>query len=445
MDDGRTFEGLNAKPAHTKMAASNMPHTGPASGWEELRSLQRHPGAAKDAWESLANTTKWQNGRTIDAGDDFAALPEKATDFAQIRAAELAEVIKCPEFVGLNYDSAHIVDPRASVLRQLLANGSTWEQAAAHFSTPAKSITAEQAKQALAQEQAKVANFNAELATLPAGTKFRVHPYGPLSPFCPGHSCKTNASEQTKVEFSGDAMQQIAALKDKGQDVDLTVVMGFWTPESASELPSSDMEITQYSTMCQEFVRQSGYAAAGGAGLILELGNETNVNRFTQIGDAQPFNTPAFASQSSPAAYAKVYARTASDLKAQFPAIKISLAGTAFYDPTYVSAVIEQVEATQSGLIDVISFHPYRDTVQNGTATIKNGQSVIGRDTYVEQLQRLRDLAGSVGAELTVGEVSLGDFGHSVNLAEQARNTELAIQTNTVNYIWPGSQILRYA
>ena len=93
----------------------------------------------------------------------------------------------------------------------------------------------------------------------------------------------------------------------------------------------------------------------------------------------------------------------------------------------------------------MISFHPYRDTVQNGTATIKNGQSVIGRDTYVEQLQRLRDLAGSVGAELTVGEVSLGDFGHSVNLAEQARNTELAIQTNTVNYIWPGSQILRYA
>ena len=234
--------------------------------------MQRHPGAAKDAWESLANTTKWQNGRAIDAGDDFAALPEKATDFAQIRAAELAEVIKCPEFVGLNYDSANIVDPRASVLRQLLANGSTWEQVAAHFSTPAKSITAEQAKQALAQEQAKVANFNAELATLPVGTKFRVHPYGPLSPFCPGRSCKTNTSEQTKVEFSGDAMQQIAALKDKGQDVDLTVVMGFWTPESASELPSSDMEVTQYSTMCQEFVRQSGYAAAGGAGKRRSLG-----------------------------------------------------------------------------------------------------------------------------------------------------------------------------
>ena len=338
--------------------------------------------------------------------------PEAVTSYEIIRARELGEVVRDPEHIGLNFDSAHIVSPnvrrRALAAENYLASGGTLKDLAARYSTPDHPITPEKVQLAIQAELSKPARLARELSELPAGAKFRIHPDGPQSPFSVTECIHADANSHAVANFDPDAMRQIAILKEKAAGSDLTVVMSLWRADYDSDLPNTPAEIAR-------------------------------------DGDARPFDRESFANSSSPDDYAKFYTEVASTLKSEFPRLKLAVAGTAFYDPTYLSRVVSQVAAQNPHLIDVLSFHPYRDTSTHGTAEIKDNQKIPCSLNFEEQLERLRTIAKTVDATVNVGEVSFTqEWGRSIDTFEQARNTALAQKLDVVNYLWPGEQILRY-
>ena len=374
--------------------------------------------------------------------------PETVSDYDTVRARELGEVIKSPDAVGLNLDSSSIVNPRnlrgMAFVEESLADGKTMEEISEQISSRyGKTITPEQIQSAINSEKEKIATFDEEIDSLPDGTKFRVHSSGSQSPFVVSECVKINDNGEKRIVFDEVAMNQIKKLKGKAGDSGLTVVMNMFAKESGANTPRTPEEIESYLLMCREFIKQTGFE--NGKGLTLELGNETNVNRNTTDNGFKPFDKEEFGDSSSPKEYADFYYQVASKLKSEFPELKLSLAGTAFYDKEYVEKVINSVQAHEKGLIDVISFHPYRGSVEEGTAEIVDNKKQKSNLNFDEQFAEMKKLADAIGAEVTVGEVSFTkEWGKSINTKEQARNTEKSHELGITSYIWPGCQILKY-
>ena len=374
--------------------------------------------------------------------------PEAVTDYDTVRERELGEVIKSPDVIGLNLDSSNIADPNKirgiEFVEKSLAEGKTMEEISEQISLQfGRPFTPEQIQSAIDSEKAKLEMFEKEIDSLPDGTKFRVHSSGPRSPFVVSECIGTNEDGEKQVVFNEIAMKQIKLLKEKAGDSGLTVVMNMFTKENGANLPKTPEEIDNYFQMCEAFVRQASFG--DGNGLTLELGNETNVNRNTTDGDFKPFDKDEFGDSSSPEEYADFYYQVATRLKNEFPELKLSLAGTAFYDKDYVEKVVNSVQAREGGLIDVVSFHPYRGTVEEGTAEIVGNTKQNSNLSFDEQFAGMKEIADTIGAEVTVGEVSFTkDWGKSINTFEQAKNAEKSRALGTTSYIWPGCQILKY-
>jgi hypothetical protein len=329
-------------------------------------------------------------------------------------------------------------------VEESLADGKTMEEISEHFSFQyGRTITPEQIQSAIDFEKEKIATFDKEIDSLPDGTRFRVHSSGSQSPFVVSECVKTNENGEKQVAFNEVAMGQIEKLKEKADDSGLTVVMNMLAKENGANVPKTSEEIENYFLMCREFIRQAGFV--DGKSLTLELGNETNVNRNTEDRGIKPFDREEFSDSSSPEEYADFYYQVASRLKGEFPELRLSLAGTAFYDKEYIEKVINSVQAREEGLIDVISFHPYRGSVEEGTAEIINNKKQQSHLSFDEQFMEMKKLANAIGAEVTVGEVSFAkEWGKSINTIEQAKNTRKSRELGTTSYIWPGCQILKY-
>lgn len=374
--------------------------------------------------------------------------PETVSNYDFVRARELGEVMKSPDVVGLNLDSSSIVSP--SNLREIkfveesLADGKTMEEISEYYSSQyGITITPERIQSAINFEKEKLIVFDREIDSLPEGAKFRVHSSGSQSPFVVSECVKTNENGENQIVFNEIAMKQIEKLKEKAGDSGLTVVMNMLTKENGANVPKTPEEIEKYLLMCREFIKQAGFK--DGKNLTLELGNETNVNRNTDDRGFKPFDREEFADSSSPEEYADFYYQIASGLKSEFSELKLSLAGTAFYDKEYVEKVVNSVQERKEGLIDVISFHPYRGSVEEGTAEIVNNEKQKSNLSFDEQFAEMKKIADAIGAEVTVGEVSFTkEWGKSINTLEQAKNTEKSRRLGTTSYIWPGCQILKY-
>ena len=374
--------------------------------------------------------------------------PETVSDYGIVRARELGEVIKSPDTVGLNLDSSSIVNPRnlrgIKYVEESLSDGKTMEEISEHFSFQyGRAITPEQIQSAIDFEKEKIVIFDKEIDSLPDGTRFRVHSSGSQSPFVVSECIRVDETGKKQVVFNEIAMKQIERLKEKAGDSGLTVVMNMFAKESGANIPKTPEEIENYLLMCREFIKQTGFG--NGKGLTLELGNETNVNRNTSDNGYRPFDKEEFGDSSSPEEYADFYYQVANKLKGEFPELKLSLAGTAFYDKEYVEKVVSSVQAREKGLIDVISFHPYRGDVEEGTAEIVNNEKKKSNLSFDEQFAEMKKIANAIGAEVTVGEVSFTkEWGKSINTIEQAKNTSKSRELGTTSYIWPGCQILKY-
>lgn len=374
--------------------------------------------------------------------------PEAVSDYEVVRTRELGEVIKAPDVVGINLDSSSIVNPRnlreMNYVEKMLDEGRNIEEISDYYSEKYQmDITPDRLQSAMNEEKEKIRIFEKEVESLPEGTKFRVHSSGPQSPFTVAESVKIAENGEKQVIFNRTAMGQIELLKRKAGDSDLTMVMNFWSEETSGNIPNTPNEMEDYLLMCREFVRQAGFDS--GKGLTLELGNETNVNRNTMDKGNKIFDKPEFSDDSSPEEYADFYYQVASELKSEFPKLKLSLAGTAFYDKEYIEKVVNSVQARKEGLIDVVSFHPYRGTADEGTAEIVDNKKQNSNLSFDEQFAEMKRIADAIGAKVTIGEVSFTkEWGESINTSEQAKNTQKCRELGAACYIWPGSQIIKY-
>ena len=399
--------------------------------------------------EKISNTTENVAGQDNEASDyPPFENPERVTDYDTVRARELGEVIKSPDVIGLNLDSSSIVNPTIlrgmSFVEKSLADGKTMEEISEHFSSQyGRPINPEQIQSVINSEMRKLEIFDREIDSLPKGTKFRVHSSGPQSPFVVSECIRADGDGEKQVVFNEIAMKQIEKLKEKTGDSGLTVVMNMFSKENGANVPKTPEEIENYFFLFFTFINQAGFG--DGKGLTLELGNETNVNRNTSDNGFRPFDKEEFGDSSSPEEYADFYYQVANKLKSEFPELKLSLAGTAFYDKEYVAKVVNSVQSRKEGLIDIISFHPYRSTVEEGTAEIVNNRKQNSSLSFDEQFAEMKRIADTIGAEVTVGEVSFTkEWGKSVNTSEQVKNTQKSRELKTTSFIWPGRQILKY-
>lgn len=160
------------------------------------------------------------------------------------------------------------------------------------------------------------------------------------------------------------------------------------------------------------------------------------------------FDKVDFADHADPIKYAHMYTKVASAIKARFPNVEVAIAGTAMFDEGYLNAVITEVLAESGGnkgLIDKISFHPYRTTLEEGATTFIDGKRISSDLNYDEQLNRMTALAAITDARFDVGEVSFSnEHGVSVDTIELHKNSAHAREHGLKSYIWPEDEILTY-
>lgn len=294
------------------------------------------------------------------------------------------------------------------------------------------------------KEGGKLEAFADRVNAFPNGCHFRVHPFPPASPF----SLEQGVDPDGYVCLDNNAMDQMRALKDKAAD--MTVVIAPYTKENGCHVPVGD-ERDMYTDLCRSFIKESGFDASRGKGLVLELGNEMNLY---QGSDKSFQNNEVFPRDKvSPEQYADWYYDTVTELKKEFPDLKCSIAGTAFYDFKFVKDVVNELEKKPDGLntVDVISFHPYRNDFSSGTAVVKDGVITDKQMSYEKQEQLLDKMADYINqgrtdggsCEMTVGEISYcqdGEFGKSVDFEQMS--VEANSNRDVKRYMWPTESML---
>lgn len=392
--------------------------------------------------------------------------PEAMTDPNLIHARELEIVSEHPNTFGYNLESSSITDPQTRQLaltaKDILDSGSQFSDVISFLqhhlphdeTTIAKlsHLTEDSLHAAIDNELSKDQLLDDTLSKLPDGTKFRINPHAPLSPFSlPQATISHDASNNPTIHIDDYAIEQIKKIKNKTKNSELTVVISqIHTDQNGNLTSDIPSDATDYIALCQSFIEQSGYNQQSGQGLVLELGNECNMCH--QHGGI--FSSNAFPSHSDPIAYGNFYFDTASALKSTYPNLKLSLSGTAFYDPDFIEQAIHQIQTRadvgglNTPLIDIISFHPYRRTVEYATTTVQGeGYTSTQGQTFEDQLSHLKSLAKPLGATVTIGEVSFyqDDFGESINELEMYKNAEQnenSLADAPITYIWPGERIV---
>ena len=111
-------------------------------------------------------------------------------------------------------------------------------------------------------------------------------------------------------------MVQVRKIREKAAGSELTVVMNQLHKDKDGKLTSNIPENpSDYISLCQSFVEQSGYSEQAGKGLVLELGNECNMSHES---DGPLFKSEAFAESVDAEAYANFYFETAKVSKGFF-------------------------------------------------------------------------------------------------------------------------------
>ena len=478
-----------------------------------IDSPEKVPGALDNSqptgWEGVAAmANKYPKGDEI----VDSTKPEESSKFTEmknleeIHNCEIDMVAENPDVLGYNIDSKLIICPerrkQAIRAKEFLDSGGDITVLSEQFGQPAGRI-----QEAIDEELLKDKMLDDMLSRLPEGVIFRINPHAPQSVFSVANSERiTNENGENRFRIDGNVMAQVRKIREKAAGAELLVVMNQLHKDKDGELTSNIPENpADYIDLCQSFIEQSGYSEQAGKGLVLELGNECNMSHES---NGPLFKSEAFAETVDAEAYANFYFETAKALKASFPDIKLSLTGTAFYDYDFTKQVIDIIQARkdvdeslkETKLIDVISFHPYRRTVESPTPFMSNGkelsepevrkrsqeyweslgaeekdaskqeilaglteeekaiaaklsseeiESSIAYKAYANfdhQLESLREIADQIGAEVTVGEISFyaGEWGESIDENEQERNAVYGREMGYTSLLWPGEQIVKH-
>lgn len=478
-----------------------------------IDSPEKVPGALDNSqptgWEGVAAmANKYPKGDEI----VDSTKPEESSKFTEmknleeIHNCEIDMVAENPDVLGYNIDSKLIIWPerrkQAIRAKEFLDSGGDIAVLSEQFGLPAGRI-----QEAIDDELLKDEMLDDMLSRLPEGVIFRINPHAPQSVFSVANSERiTNENGENRFRIDSDVMTQVRKIREKAAGSELLLVMSQLHEDEDGELTSNIPENpADYIDLCQSFIEQSGYSEQAGKGLVLELGNECNMSHES---NGPLFKSEAFAETVDAEAYANFYFETAKALKASFPDIKLSLTGTAFYDYDFTKQVIDIIQARKDAdeslketkLIDVISFHPYRRTVESPTPFMSNGKELSApevrkrsqeyweslgaeeKDTskqeilaelteeekaivaklsseeiessiaykayanFDHQLESLREIADQIGAEVTVGEISFyaGEWGESIDENEQERNAVYGREMGYTSLLWPGEQIVKH-
>lgn len=324
-------------------------------------------------------------------------------------AIERDEILKNPDYVGASLDSV-IIGGHMIYAEKYLETGdnSILPERFRRFSSDAiKSEINRQLVQKVKFRQ-YIDSFNGNLRMA------RINKVPKFSPMNLEYAIQPDGSANISKEF----IKQLQYLQGAGVD-DITVVASTYYDRHGREtdgyLVGQDRD--DYFKMVEALVDKVG------TNLTIEIGNETNEDII--VG-----NNTLIAKYVDPVKYAEFYNDVASRLKDKHSGLRLAIAGTSLSDPDYLMAVLKNIN--NHDLVDVISTHPYRGTI--------NGVSSNRRDSkntkYIDEEDRLVELANQYGAEYRVGEITYGgdddDAYRKLNL-DLRRAAAKGIKSN----IWP--------
>lgn len=344
-------------------------------------------------------------------------INDEKIDEAELSEAEYyerdsSETLKNPKYVGINFDTSMILDARYTLTDQ--------EAEVIYSASPA------QIEKFRRDEEVKLETFMSYIDSFRGNLNHvRVHAYGPISPMSPKW-----VNREGGPSISLDLLMQLRYLKDNCPDV--TVVVPFYDDidenNKPANVPKSELAASRYIGACECLVDKIGYD------IIIEIGNETNVCSKT----GENFEIDSFGDHVDPIEYADFFIKTARVLKNEHPNLKLSLAGTACFDNSYIETVLaeiskyEQVDGQK--LVDVISYHPYgKDS--NSAYSISQGQFITGNLDFQQQYESLHQIADKYGVSLTIGEINYPKGCHQEE--ELAKFLDNAAKIGTVSCIWP--------
>lgn len=235
------------------------------------------------------------------------------------------------------------------------------------------------------------------------------------SPLNLSNVIRSNGSAKIASEF----IEQVKYLQESGVD-DITMVAGAFYDKNGEVtdgyLIGQDRE--DYFNMIDSLVEQIGQ------NVTIELTNETNE-------DIMVDGSILVAKYVEPAKYAEFYKDVASRLKQKYPDLKLAIAGTAASDPKYIREVLEHIG--DPNLVDVISTHPYRASIDGPSAVNDDSKTT----SYLDEEDELISLAKEYGASYQIGAVTYADEADHDAYSKLSQDLTRAAAKGVKSNIWP--------
>lgn len=348
-------------------------------------------------------------------------------------------VMATPETVGINLDQDYIVDARNFWSRDRYVR--YLQERDGELSIDTQTIINSDLSQQILTERKKIELYKQEklenyLASFQGKIKhIRIHPEGEKSPVTPSQAIEANEDGTYQLQLSPNFIAQMRTILK--QINDLTIVVQFYDHRrgaaNASDVPETSLQLEQYTAICEGILENLGDS------IQLEIGNETNISKNTDPIFADKLQHASHVNSSE---YAHFYFEVAQRLKEKYPQIKLSLAGIACYDPTYLTEVLTQIESIKKErqvdirLVDTISFHPYREVPDVGAVEVRNGVFVPTELSYDAQLSQMQEIANNFGINLTVGEINYPNSD-----PELQKSNDITSKRNIISFIYPGHHV----
>ena len=358
------------------------------------------------------------------------------------REYEANMVTSNPEFIGINFDQDYIVDARSFRSQEeylQYIKEKDWQISNEVNSLIESGQAGNMLLKKKEEETTKIQSFNQYLSSFKWKLKHvRIHPAGECSPITVCQTIKTLPDNTIKCEISKEFVEQIKEIKKQADDV--TIVVQFYDhqrkKENVADVPETAEQINKYISVCNKIIEEAG------TNIQLEIGNETNVSKNT----GKTFEKLQHASNVNPIQYGKFFYEVAKRIKTKSPKTRLSIAGVASFDPTYLRDVLSEINRLKKKhqinipLVDTISFNPYRKDPESGCIEVKNGKFTINEWNYEDQLKEMEKIASEYGTHLTIGEINF-----SLSDKEQKTKLEKAIEItankNIESLIYPGNNV----
>lgn len=325
-------------------------------------------------------------------------------------AAERDIILKEPEFIGSGMDRI-IVNGAISYKDEYLQTGdnSLLPEKLREYDDATISRLINEQDDLVEKFKQYIDSFNGQLR------RVRINRTPSSSPLNLSNVIRPDGSAKIASEF----IEQVKYLQESGVN-DITMVAGAFYDRNGEAtdgyLIGQDRE--DYFNMIDSLVEQVGQ------NVTIELTNETNE-------DIMVDGNILVAKYVEPAKYAEFYKDVASRLKQKYPDLRLAIAGTAASDPKYIREVLGYIG--DPNLVDVISTHPYRASIDGPSAVDDDSKTT----SYLDEEDELISLAKEYGASYQIGAVTYADEADHDAYSKLSQDLTRAAAKGVKSNIWP--------